>query len=781
MAISKTYTLWDLLTNAVDIFEEKIPLGVEIPMIQRDYAQGREEIKPRQIRKKFLRDIHAHLLAFQNGDVIAEPLELDFVYGYCSAGRFLPLDGQQRLTTLYLIHWFIYFKDNALLDQLGVFNKLSYKSRVSSREFFEKLSLKENVQKLYEEVAKKGGASYELTKLIKDQSWFHIAWLNDPTIQSVMVMLDEIGVIFNDINTNTLHEKRPLAFYLMNIADNGLGDSLYIKMNARGKGLTDFENLKALLEGKIYSVDLGLHEEFAQCIDKGWLDKVWQFGNHIGKTEERSKAAGDYLWRLIESVTEMLFYKDNSKGEQFVFKNEETLLKVYNDRDNIQFLVDALKHICSLDLRSYDGYFGQIYSEQIQEDRLRHRGKSNVIAEVLKKENIDASDKLLFFAWLIYVNNTGQTEVSRNMRDYLRICRNYINSINQKTRKTYNLTTDVRLENFYDILGVFNAVFNASDVYGALTDSAVADKKGIQYELRKVACFAIDSRMKPLIQKLEDNHVFRGLLFNLELDRYEADELYLIVEDFLAILDLEDHTEIIRLFITLGYKGAVIAHNTNIGDMMLWGGKGKWHRVMASPDGEIKPILVQLFELMLQRDRSVSIADFVTNTWKNAHLEMDQSRLNWYLLEYPKMLTKALYTINTWQEKKDWEVPPVELFDVSGLTGYHCNPFVLVLRDLPEVNKVIKYGDSYAQHSDYARLRLKNGLSLSQANHSWVLHWANGRVGLEELILKYDLEELPNQEFRFRCANLIEDVIGFVQACNELTHKKAIQVELMEK
>lgn len=776
MATSKIYTLWDLLTDDVEAFEDKIPFGIEIPMIQRDYAQGRDTEKPTLIREKFLRDIHNQLLAFQNEEQLAEPLEMDFIYGYVSSGKFVPLDGQQRLTTLYLIHWFIFFKNRTLMDHLAVFDKLSYKSRVSTRDFFEKINQRSNLERLYLEIdlVEQNGNQWDLTSIIPNQSWFQAKWMNDPTIQSVMRMFTDISKLFDNISSETLLKHRPLGFYLMDIPNNGMEDSLYIKMNARGKGLTDFENSKAILEGRINSVDTDLHIDFSKGIDQRWLDEVWLFGNHIVDTEDRSKAAGAYLLGLITCITELLFYKDAVEKILYNF-NEETLLGVYSDRENIVFLVNVMEHICSLGLGNYDDYFTQIYSENINEGRVRHYGKPNMIEQVLQCGSIENPDKLLFFAWLIYVNNTNQTDVTSNMKDYLRLCRNYINNINQKSRKLFSLTSEIRTEDFGDILDVFVAVLNPLDVYGNLTSSKVADRTYIRYEIKKAERFAFDSRLKPLIQRFEDNDVFRGVIFNVDLERYGADELAYIVEDFSSLLDMKDDHRIIRLFISLGYEGTMIAH-TNIGDMMFWGGKNKWHRVMASPDREIKPVLALLFKLLVDRDRSVPMVDFVQAQCEADYLNTEQGSLKWYLLQYKQMLSKPLYTIT----ERAWKVPMVEIFDISSLNGYHCNPFVFVLREMSEIKSLLKYNDCYSQYSEYAWLELINGIGLSQANDSWVLHRGIGRASFYELVSRFDLEDIGENRFRFRCSDLIKDIIPFVQACAELGEIEVVQ-EVMEE
>jgi len=64
--------------------------NIEIPIIQRDYAQGR--IDKEEIRQNFLN-------ALKDSLVNETPIKLDFIYGSHTTDTFQPLDGQQRLTT----------------------------------------------------------------------------------------------------------------------------------------------------------------------------------------------------------------------------------------------------------------------------------------------------------------------------------------------------------------------------------------------------------------------------------------------------------------------------------------------------------------------------------------------------------------------------------------------------------------------------------------------------------------------------------------------------------
>ena len=95
------------LHSFADIFETTFSDGqnsvrlhkIIIPIIQRDYAQGRRDPEIGRVRARFLDALHSA--------VTGEPITLDFVYGDIDEnGVMTPLDGQQRLTTLFLLHWY---------------------------------------------------------------------------------------------------------------------------------------------------------------------------------------------------------------------------------------------------------------------------------------------------------------------------------------------------------------------------------------------------------------------------------------------------------------------------------------------------------------------------------------------------------------------------------------------------------------------------------------------------------------------------------------------------
>ena len=149
--------------------------GITIPRIQRAYAQGRSDTHAVKTRERFLSAIQAGLM--NNG------LTLDFIYGNIQNGQLIPLDGQQRLTTLWLLHWYADKKEDINDKRLARF---SYNTRYSARDFLTKL------------VNYKPTLKNRLSDEIRNEGWFPMDWINDPTVRGMLTMLDEIQERFSD-------------------------------------------------------------------------------------------------------------------------------------------------------------------------------------------------------------------------------------------------------------------------------------------------------------------------------------------------------------------------------------------------------------------------------------------------------------------------------------------------------------------------------------------------------------------------------------------------------
>ncbi len=303
-----------------------------IPRIQRDYAQGRLSEKATVIREKFVDTIVSILT---NKD--KKEKDLNFVYGSTNDGRFIPLDGQQRLTTLFLFHLYLDWvvDKDAKSEQLDY--SFTYATRDSSTRFCEDLinyqedlSLELRQQFTYyikrkqAEKEKNKAKKKELLKdipipktpscIIRNQSWFFSQWDTDPTVAGMLVMLDEIHSRFlKDLNGESeddlkayfkrltqarerLYEGR-IQFQFQSLDNFTRTDDLYIKMNSRGLGLTDFEIFKSKLVEDFENQYPSNASAFKRNIDGKWCDFLWKL---------RYKVPGELAKHNVDIIYERL-------------------------------------------------------------------------------------------------------------------------------------------------------------------------------------------------------------------------------------------------------------------------------------------------------------------------------------------------------------------------------------------------------------------------------------------------------------------------------------------
>ena len=256
---------------------------IEIPIIQRDYAQGREDVKARDVRKNMVRAMY-EATATPNG----HKLFFDYVYGRIEEDKFIPFDGQQRLTTLFLFHRYV-FERMELEEEKVLLHKFSYHTRQSSKEFC--WHLVEN---------KVIPVEGKLSEHVIDQPWFYADWQKDPTIMGMLHMLDEIHEQSSQKDFSFIAQRLkdesdcPITFHFVDMGRNKLSDEIYVKMNARGKRLTPFENFKASLEEYLENgTDKGLLERFRSSVDGKWLRLFW---NEVNKDTCGNKVLPDKLF-----------------------------------------------------------------------------------------------------------------------------------------------------------------------------------------------------------------------------------------------------------------------------------------------------------------------------------------------------------------------------------------------------------------------------------------------------------------------------------------------------
>jgi hypothetical protein len=342
------WTLWSLLGSYC----------IVIPRLQRDYAQGRIFGDIPRIRYRFLDSIFK---AFEHSD----QLILDFVYGEVkqipSDLKRVPklelLDGQQRLTTLFLLHWYSAVKEDVLSENISLrLSHFSYETRNSAREFCQQLA------SFNPKTVAENGNDYH--KIIKDQNWFLPSWERDPTICGMLVTLGDIAKKFDKLSMWEMltSETNPIiGFHFQQLSQLGMSEDLYIRMNSRGKQLTEFENVKArLLLSCKNNAPEDMVQRFRSNIDTIWTDIFWSETQSADETEQAMESYLSFLLMVTRFWAGNIDKIDNST----LFDHAAEIIRgpnqLYNyNFGNFQFIMDAFD--C---WKGFGGKFKAYFSEE---------------------------------------------------------------------------------------------------------------------------------------------------------------------------------------------------------------------------------------------------------------------------------------------------------------------------------------------------------------------------------------------------------------------------------
>ncbi|MBF9015165.1 MULTISPECIES: DUF262 domain-containing protein [unclassified Oceanispirochaeta] len=517
MSSTNKYSLLDLLDGTIAIESEGSLVfhdmnGIEIPIIQRDYAQGRDSA--RYIRKRFLNAIFE---ALENRTI----LELDFVYGSIKEVEdnskilktFIPLDGQQRLTTLYLLYWFIANKElsgDRLQQERSKLRKFSYSTRSTARSFCEKLS----------EIGYSGSVKTSITS----SYWFHKTYENDPTVMGMIATLHDIQNRY--ISEQPLYENLPqLCFYIMPLEGFDLTDELYIKMNARGKSLTDFENFKAdilswmkseknpekkdyerqvMMSGKLVPRFLA----FASKMDNSWTDIFWEKAK--SNSNEKDRIVDPYFFRFIKrfllndfiitSTESNASIEDSSEFRLLYSTGHEEKTKYLTFEDYKGFIVE--KRIANLE-RIFDLLSKNQAS--IKEIILPPWDREDIW--FLYDDLISQPQRLLFFAVTRYLENCTDFDKDK-FSNWIRVVWNII--ADPDIRSISSMITAMKtIDRISAGSNSIHAFFEEGKFDRYISDLTNIHKDQLQEEKLKIDLFRTDG-WKDRILEAESHHLFQG-------------------------------------------------------------------------------------------------------------------------------------------------------------------------------------------------------------------------------------------------------------------------------
>lgn len=502
---------------------------IVIPTIQRDYAQGRKnDPKIAQIRKTFLQALVQSLTKNQE-------LELDFVYGSLNHKTLELLDGQQRLTTLFLLHCYLVHKNKLNIKEIDVvkerLQKFSYQTRTSSKLFISQL-----VAKLVEMEW-----SGKPSMTIENEAWFLAVWRKDPTIISILTMLDELDSLLASKTADELNKlwvnlsnQSVLNFYLLPMDEFSLTDELYIKMNARGVQLTEFENFKAWLQGFLeHKIDTSKANAFFQSIDTTWTDLIWTMSKHWGKSFDASFIHFFKICLLCEHQ------KYLSKNKSVDSTNE----------DDIESLVSRLRLNLFISQTEYMDLFSNEVSNTIDHITalldfavVKQKSQNNIF-EILSKDKPSYEEQANFataYYFTKYIQNIDQFEDWNRISGWLvKNAKGYYNS-EKLMLSVLDALEQLAIHIGHDsVLDKISTLHQHQNIIELCSKTAF-EKSHIEHEIEKAKLIIQNPAWKELLKKYEEHNYFYGRV-DFILDYAKADDGSICMDKFTYYAEIAAH------------------------------------------------------------------------------------------------------------------------------------------------------------------------------------------------------------------------------------------------
>lgn len=528
------------LKSLADFLGEQ-DIKVVVPKIQRAYAQGRKSEE--NIRSQFVEELFTALEEDKT-------IELSFVYGSKvksqdgKYSRFELLDGQQRITTLVLLHWFLACVSGKDIPQfIKAFN---YETRTTSETFLKRLA--DNPLDIVNE---------KPSDSLRNRQWYTLSFDKDNSVRGMLCMLDAFYFRYLESqNKEQLYDNlHNIKFYELDLDDFGLTEEIYVKMNARGLQLTPFENFKAdlikLLKdetitefNKVVEMDIAGHPtvpyylNISQKIDNRWLDLFWSHEDVNGR---------DYCDRFFRffyrffTTKYFLEIQKNLKADSFrpvAQPNTEeskiwNFLWVLSDRQDRtyfgfkyydKFFRDNPVYMSEIE-HVLDTFSNPEYLKVIREESIYPWEKIEKRQAQFFEKNYQLTDAVYFAAVCEYIIRSIENFDVANFRRWMRVVRNIVENILFR-----NVDEVVRLvRRLVVILDLPDAMIN---VYKALASDNMPterESRTLKEEMQKakIICNNTTQDWESAFITAEAHPFFRGAIgFMLE-------DLPDTVEDFL--------------------------------------------------------------------------------------------------------------------------------------------------------------------------------------------------------------------------------------------------------
>lgn len=749
--------------------------GVAIPIIQRDYVQGADFNFEK--RDRFMESLFQALLK-------NEPYEIDFIYGSSDEMNgtkyFQPVDGQQRLTTLALIGWILNQKTD--MAYTGVFRPITYTSRPSSEQFCKELF----AYKLPEDY---GTIS---SHIIEGPGWFSNRWLSDPTVNAMLDFIDKADSMLSaepyssaiNIMAERFFNASPIEFELLDMKALHLNDDLYIKMNARGKLLTSFENWKTEFEGhlktkfKDVTYDYGyvpdckekptLLQYFEYAIEHEWCNLIWPIAynkwSNLKETDRRKviyPRIDEFFMNLLDYVSRFKFFASiqdvekereacKLKEVRMLYEREKdrTRMSVYNEKDNIVLLFRFLDILVTIqnNYTDFGSFFKQYFisSENVTESANLSDFKVNLfdapsvdLITLCFENKLQATTEVMLWAvmhWLLTHPECMECNVAdETMTDYLRIMMGWARGRRQRLTGGLNVNTNLRLANYYEANNIILALADkGTDLFTTLKATT---NDSLAHEREKGALYGTDKfKAVRLLSKCPELYYSFNLLMQSLKAATDTDCYIARFNEFIAMPDIRR----IKALNAHGFKGI-----NPLRDHYFFGVKGRWNFIFTIGHSDAGFINAsEAFTAWMNKSETKHFSTAEMAYYIDKYPEFMQARYNHQYDGSP-----CHYFIH--RPDCEFSVWAVKTFSTQPIRGYNVDPYGFI------VEKLYNGPHSLVDWSDYSECGIlyinDSDMTMCCIEKGWIIGLTNhGHKAGRKFLKRYEKQEDEDGNIAFR-------------------------------
>lgn len=376
-----------------------------VPEIQREYVWGNNS----DVLENFLIDLEkkASPCASCHHVHINKNINVGFLYSYkplyvkYESERIMDeflIDGQQRITTLFLLLLYRASVENRIDDFISICRADESEIEMGFNYKVRSLTQKFIMQLIQHTINEKEKAFDFISDMQNTPYWFLDDFRNDPTVMSMIAALQSIKKIFGD--TSNFYFDYLLInihFWHFKTEATSQGEELYITMNSRGEQLSDNEMQKARV--------LPVSELFNYgCEWERWQTFFWR-NRKQGKANNPNADKGfNNFLACIEGLE--YFNNPSLKG---------TTINV----ESIKIYIEGLMYICSDEFKNkvstiykglytdwFDSFISILWSEINKYDGkwdiMDPRGEDLKARKEYENNSIARNKSMIFWSWMTY-------------------------------------------------------------------------------------------------------------------------------------------------------------------------------------------------------------------------------------------------------------------------------------------------------------------------------------------------------------------------------------------